>query len=67
MRTCPKCGSEKVSLFRYMGVECIRCTDCGYDESVDIDTTPDSRSSQKAKGHFSPYKAGGKGRTAAKK
>lgn len=62
MKKCPKCGSEKVKTVNYEGVSCIICLECGYDETMEMDTWPESRSSQKEKGRYSPYKAGGKAR-----
>lgn len=66
MAKCPRCGSEKVKNVTYEGVSCIICLECGYDESMEMDTYPESRSSQKAKGRYSPYKTGGSRRTAKK-
>jgi len=61
MRKCPKCGSEDTRIFRQGSLGYIVCNKCGYDEYHDIlSVFPESRSSQKAKGQFSPYKAGRK-------
>lgn len=59
---CPKCGSEDTGKKEYMGVSCLFCRKCGYDESLELDSVPGSRGSQKAKSGFSPYKAGGHSR-----
>jgi len=42
---------------------CAVCNACDYDERDELDACPEQNSSQKAKGSYSPYKAGGKGRT----
>ena len=60
---CPKCSSKDVEIIDYLGMKCIVCAKCGYDESADYDVFPDGRSSQKAKGRYSPYKTGGGHRT----
>ena len=61
--TCPKCKSENIALEDYMGIECMRCLDCGYDETTKYDVYPEEKKSQKAKGRYTPYKAGGGKRT----
>jgi len=55
---CPKCGSEEAEQFNYLGVLCIRCYDCKYDESevYDIEVTEDHKAGGKG---GSPYKRGG--------
>lgn len=60
---CPKCKSDKIKIIDYLGVKCIVCSNCGYDETKIYGQTPEQRSSQKAKGTYSVYKAGGKSRT----
>ena len=60
---CSKCGSTKVQTYKYITVTCIRCLMCGHDTCAELDIFPTPRSSQKAKGSFTPYKAGGKSRT----
>ena len=42
-----------------MGVSCLVCNSCGYDERETYDVYPENKQSQKAKGEFSPYRAGG--------
>ncbi len=59
---CPKCHSEDVEIVEYMGARCIRCRKCGFDETALYEVYPDSKSNQKEKGRFTPYKAGGAGR-----
>ena len=63
MKTCQKCGSKKIVVEQYMGIPCIVCTSCGYDEASKYDLFPEEKTSQKAKGQFSPYKTGGAKRT----
>lgn len=60
---CPKCSSEDVEIIDYLGVKCRVCNKCGYDETSEYETFPQGRSSQKAKGRYSPYKTGGGHRT----
>ena len=63
IRLCPKCQSDEVKLVEYMGAVCLVCLNCGFDESALYEVYPDSKSSQKQKGNFSPYQAGGGART----
>lgn len=46
-----------------MGVKCIVCNNCGFDESKQYDVYPEGKTSQKEKGRYTPYKAGGFKRT----
>lgn len=46
-----------------MGVKCVVCSNCGYDESKQYDVFPEEKKSQKAKGKYTPYKVGGFKRT----
>ena len=46
-----------------MGVECIICNNCGFDESSQYEVFPEEKKSQRAKGKYTVYKAGGFGRT----
>lgn len=39
------------------------CTECGYDERDEASIVPEERTSQKAKGEYTPYKTGGSRRT----
>ena len=61
-KICPKCGSSKIKIINYMGVKCVVCSDCGFDESKQYDVFPEEKISQKAKGTYTPYKVGGFGR-----
>ena len=56
---CPKCNSSKVKTVEYLGVKCIKCDNCGYNESQQYEVYPEEKTSQKAKGRYTPYKAGG--------
>ena len=61
---CPQCGSSEVKIHRD-DIEFITCKSCGYDELVE-ETFVEGRTSQREKGRYTPYKAGGKGRTRKK-
>ena len=67
MNKCHKCGSYNVEPYLYQSVEVIKCNDCGFDESSQYEVYPQQKTSQKAKGKFTPYKTGGSKRTARKK
>ncbi len=58
-RLCPKCKSDDVNLISYMGIKCVVCKNCGYDESKQYDVFPEEKGSQKEKGRYTPYKVGG--------
>ncbi len=66
MSKCPKCGSDNVKLYNYLGIKTIKCSNCGFDESVAYDSVPEQKTSQKAKGRYSIYKTGGSRRTRKK-
>ena len=59
---CPKCRSEDVKTVLYRGIKCAVCNKCGFDERDVYEQYPEEKGSQKAKGSFSPYKAGGSSR-----
>jgi len=63
-KKCPKCGSFNVAIHKE-DIEFLTCKSCGYDE-LEEEAYPEQRSSQREKGRYSPYKAGGKGRTRRK-
>jgi Zn ribbon nucleic-acid-binding protein len=63
MKLCPKCKSSKIKLVDYQQIKCIVCDNCGYDEREIYEETPEERTSQKAKGEYTPYKTGGKNRS----
>ena len=58
-KKCPKCKLNNIKLIDYLGVKCIICRNCGYDESKQYDVFPENKVSQKEKGRYSPYKTGG--------
>ncbi len=60
---CPRCKSDNVRLVEYMGIQCMVCNDCGYDERQMYDINPGERSTQREKTRFTPYKTGGGKRT----
>ena len=60
---CPQCHSDNIKRVDYMGISCAVCNDCGYDERNLYEVYPEEKVSQVQKGKFSPYKAGGHGRT----
>jgi len=47
----------------YLGSKVLVCQDCRFNESEILDEFSSSRKSQREKGRYSPYKAGGKGRS----
>ena len=59
---CPKCSSNNIKIIKYMGIGCITCDNCGFDESAQYEVFPEEKKSQKAKGSYTPYKSGGHGR-----
>ena len=62
-KKCPKCGSEKIKIIDYLDLKCIKCGNCDYDETAQYEVYPSEKTSQKAKGHYNPYKTGGPRRT----
>ena len=66
IKKCPKCKSSKVKLVDYLGINCVVCSNCGYDESKQYNNYPGGKNSQKAKGSYTPYKSGGYGRARGK-
>ena len=66
-KSCPKCKSSNVKLIDYLGVKCVICKKCGFDESNKYEVYPEQKISQKAKGRFTPYKTGGHKRTKKQK
>ena len=66
MNKCPKCGSDNVKLYNYLGVKTIKCSNCGFDEASVYDDVPEQKTSQKAKGKYNIYKSGGSRRTVKK-
>ncbi|MFC1768868.1 hypothetical protein ACFLZX_03825 [Nanoarchaeota archaeon] len=67
IKCCPKCGSENVKFSVYDGAPIVTCSDCGYDESSDLEVYPEERSTQREKSKHSPYKKGGHKRTTAQR
>ena len=60
---CPVCKSSNIKLVDYIGVKCVLCLDCGFDERKNYEVFPEEKVSQKAKGRYSPYRTGGGKRT----
>ena len=58
-RFCPRCKSQNVELGDYLGVRCVKCRECGYDECQQYEIYPDQNVSQREKGRFTPYRTGG--------
>ena len=56
---CPSCNSDNIKIIDYLGVKCIICNNCGLDESKQYEVFPEENKSQKEKGRYTPYKAGG--------
>lgn len=65
-RFCPRCRSANIRIVDYLGMSCIICNDCNYDERQQYDLYPEEKTSQREKGRFTPYKVGG-GRRVAKR
>ena len=61
-KPCPRCFSDDAETVEYLGVQCVVCRNCGFDETALYEVYPEERGSQREKGKFSPYKAGGSGR-----
>ena len=66
MKECPSCGSANIKYFGYLGLKTLKCSNCGFDEGSIYEVYPEQKTSQKAKGKFSPYKTGGGIRTRKK-
>ena len=66
MDKCPKCGSDNVKIYNYLGVNAVNCSSCGFDESVVYEAVPEQKTSQKAKGRYNVYKTGGSRRAVKK-
>ena len=56
---CPICSSDNIKIIKYMGIDCIVCNNCGFDESSQYEVFGEEKKSQKAKGNYNVYKAGG--------
>ena len=65
-KNCPKCASSKIKIITYMGIKCVVCKNCGFDESKRYEVFPEEKKSQKAKAKYTPYKAGGSKRASIK-
>ena len=63
MRRCPKCFSDDVEMVEYMGVSCLVCRACGFDETTLYEVYPGEKGGGKGKARYTPYKAGGHRRT----
>ncbi len=64
MKKCPVCSSVNVEIVNEDNRDYIVCKKCGFDSRFEYDEMyPEERSSQKAKGRYSPYKRGGGRRT----
>ncbi len=62
MPHCPKCRSSDVKI-KEGGLAFVHCNRCHYDELEEEVAEESSRSTQREKGKFSPYKTGGYRRT----
>jgi len=60
-RICPRCGSESTKLVIYMGVDCLICLQCGYDEREVYSVYPDQKPTELGRKGY-PYKQGGHNR-----
>ena len=43
MRKCPKCKSENIKRVDYLSIKCVKCDDCGFDESKQYDVYPEEK------------------------
>jgi len=66
MKKCPKCGSKNTKFSSYLDIKIVKCGNCGFDESSVYEVYPEDKKSQKAKGRYNVYKAGGSQRTRKK-
>ena len=66
MKKCPKCGSYNVEPYLYQSSEVIKCNECGFDEGEEFEQHPTEKKSQKAKGKYNVYRAGGSRRARKK-
>jgi len=57
--TCPKCNSENIRIIDYLGIKCIICKNCNYDETALYEVYPEQKKSAKEKASYTPYKTGG--------
>ena len=62
MARCPKCGSSEVRMISDEDIEFIRCLKCGFNE-LEESIISDTRSGQREKRKYNPYKVGGKRRS----
>lgn len=62
-KSCPKCKSKQIRFVDYLGIRCIVCTKCGYDERDIYEDELGEKTSQKARGRYTPYKTGGSRRS----
>ena len=63
---CPKCGSKNIKSYSYLDTKIVKCGNSGFDESKIYEVYPEQKTSQKAKGQYNIYKAGGSSRTRKK-
>jgi len=66
-KKCPRCNSNEVRIIDHMGIICIVCNNCEYDESKQYEVYPEDKKSQKVKNRYTPYKVGGFGRVKKQK
>ena len=64
---CPKCGSENIKFYKYLGIDSLKCKNCGFDEKLIYEVYPEQKTSQKEKGKYNIYKKGGSQRIRGKK
>jgi len=62
-KKCPECNSEDIRFIKKKKRTFLVCNHCFYDETEESESYPEQRTSQKAKGSYSPYKTGGSRRT----
>ena len=64
-KTCPKCRSKNIKIVENNDIEFVKCSNCGYDESL-YEITPTQRSTQREKSKYTPYTTGGSKRAQKK-
>ncbi|MBI5392749.1 hypothetical protein HZA96_02670 [Candidatus Woesearchaeota archaeon] len=54
---CPKCKSSNIDYVKYLKEYYLICDNCGYDASSKYQLLAEEKTSQKAKGNYSPYRS----------
>ena len=54
---CPKCGSTNIKFKNYLGIESIKCNNCGFDETELYEVFPEQRETQREKAKFLQFQS----------